>query len=70
MPLFPIPHIDLSSIFIFLGSVIIFVLITREVVTWYWKLNKISDLLEKIEENTRPKGTKPKEAETFTYGNK
>ena len=25
----------------------------REVMTWYWKINRIVDLLEKIEKNTR-----------------
>lgn len=29
-----------------------FVLI-RELITWYWKINRIIELLEKIEENTR-----------------
>lgn len=36
----------------------------REILTWYWKLNKISNLLEKIEENTRSKTpVKAKETE-------
>lgn len=28
----------------------------REVMTWYWKINRIVALLEKIEENTRREG--------------
>lgn len=28
-------------------------LIVREIVTWYWKINQIVGLLERIEENTR-----------------
>jgi hypothetical protein len=27
----------------------------REVLAWYWKINKAIELLERIEENTRPK---------------
>jgi len=33
-------------------SLIIFFLLIREIVTWYWKINHIVNLLEKIEENT------------------
>jgi len=31
-------------------------IIGREVIAWYFKINKIVALLERIEENTRPKG--------------
>jgi small-conductance mechanosensitive channel len=34
--------------FIFVGFVLI-----RELITWYWKINRAIELLEKIEENTR-----------------
>lgn len=34
--------------------------VIREVLTWYWKLNKIVNLLEKIEENTRKTEAPPK----------
>lgn len=34
-------------------SIIAVVLIIREIVMWYWKINKIVRLLEKIERNTR-----------------
>ena len=27
----------------------------REILCWYWKINRVVDLLEKIEENTRSK---------------
>jgi hypothetical protein len=30
-------------------------LLMRELICWYWKITKIHDLLEKIEENTRKK---------------
>lgn len=32
---------------------IIFFLIIREIVTWYWKINKMVSLLEEIRDNTR-----------------
>jgi hypothetical protein len=31
----------------------IIILLIREIVTWYWKINRIVSLLEKIERNTR-----------------
>jgi hypothetical protein len=31
----------------------IFLFIVREVLTWYFKIDKIEELLKKIEENTR-----------------
>ena len=40
-----------TPISIFFGIFIFFIL--REVITWYWKINKAIDLLEKIEKNTR-----------------
>ena len=39
------------GIFAFISLVLFLVL--REIVTWYWKINKAIGLLEKIEENTR-----------------
>lgn len=44
--------IGLGIIFSFLVIFFIF-LIIREVVVWYFKINKILGLLTKIEENTR-----------------
>ena len=41
-----------NSITIAIVSLIIFFLLIREIVTWYWKINHIVNLLEKIEENT------------------
>jgi hypothetical protein len=35
------------------GLTIVVFLVFREVLTWYWKINKMVDLLEKIEKNTR-----------------
>ena len=39
----------------------------REVVAWYWKINEVVSLLEKIEENTRPIGKVDKK--DFEVGN-
>jgi hypothetical protein len=43
-------------IFIIFGIVIFFV--SREILTWYWKLNKIVRILERIERNLRKEGVK------------
>lgn len=48
------PDYTVTLIFILLGIVILFFLL-REILTWYWKINKQIELLEKIEQNTRPK---------------
>lgn len=45
-----------NFIFYIIGGFIVF-MVLREFVTWYWKLNRVTELLEKIEENTRPKTT-------------
>ncbi len=45
-------HLFGGPLGIFFILLMLFVLV-REVLTWYWKLNKIVDLLEKIELNTR-----------------
>jgi hypothetical protein len=42
--------------------------ILREVVTWYWKVNRVVELLEQIEENTRPGGLKREKQESFLHG--
>jgi hypothetical protein len=44
-----------QNIIIIIPFVVVIFFALREVMTWYWKLNKISNLLEKIEENTRKK---------------
>jgi hypothetical protein len=36
-----------------IGVAILIFIIFREVITWYWKINKIVSLLEQIERNTR-----------------
>ncbi len=46
---------------IIIGIIAIIVMITlfligREIVTWYWKINKIIRSLDKIERNTRKEG--------------
>ncbi len=45
-----------------IGTVALFIL--REVLTWYWKINKMVDLLEKIEKNTRREGVVQKTENT------
>jgi len=42
-------------------AVVVF-LILREVLTWYWKQNKIVKLLEQIEKNTRVTEIEPDES--------
>lgn len=37
-----------ATSFVLVGFILI-----RELITWYWKINRIIELLEKIEENTR-----------------
>ncbi len=43
---------DPISFLIVLGILVALFLIFRELVTWYWKINKIVDILERIEKNT------------------
>lgn len=52
-----LPSIHLSDLLLYLFWGFIFFMVIRELVTWYWKINKISDTLDKIEKNTRPKET-------------
>lgn len=52
-----------SLIGLILIALIIF-LIIREFLTWYWKINRIVELLERIEENT--KAAKPQRVLTET----
>ncbi|MDR3546765.1 MAG: hypothetical protein P4M11_00570 [Candidatus Pacebacteria bacterium] len=40
-----------------LGLVLFFII--KEILTWFWKINKIVSLLEEIEENTRLKNKRP-----------
>lgn len=35
------------------GAIIVFALV-RQIILWYWKINLIVELLEKIERNTKP----------------
>lgn len=42
---------DPSSVFLILFFTIVLFLVIREVVTWYWKINRIVDLLENIDSN-------------------
>lgn len=42
------------ALFVLVG-IVLFV-IGREIICWYFKVNKVIALLERIEENTRPKG--------------
>ena len=45
----------LSGFLVVIGLPIFFLLI-RKIITWYWKINKIEKLLERIEKNTRKEG--------------
>ncbi|OHA87735.1 MAG: hypothetical protein A3A96_02105 [Candidatus Zambryskibacteria bacterium RIFCSPLOWO2_01_FULL_39_39] len=47
-----------SESFIFLLVAIIFFIVVREILTWYWKINKAIRILERIERNTRKDGVK------------
>lgn len=55
----------LQPILVFLIFSVLFILIVRELITWYWKINQIVklqedslDLLKQIELNVRPKSIK------------
>jgi hypothetical protein len=45
-----------TNILLFILVGIVLFIIGREVFCWYFKINKVVALLERIEENTRPKG--------------
>lgn len=45
---------NIESIVLWIIGLLVLFLITRELITWYWKINEIVSLLKKIEENTRP----------------
>jgi len=53
MNIFQLIGINQSNILIILIVIFVIFLIIRELLTWYWKINKIVRLLEQIEENTR-----------------
>lgn len=57
-----------SGIAISFFAFVLFFLLIREIVTWYWKINRIVNLLEKIEENTRKPGAKTEEEHTDALG--
>ncbi len=48
----PTPGFDPIGILIFIGIIILLFLLFREILTWYWKINKIVSLLEDIKWNT------------------
>jgi len=43
------------SVLVAIVGAIAFFLIIREILTWYWKINRVVNLLEKIEKNTAHK---------------
>ena len=47
---------DIKIIIIGIIGIIALFLIGREIVTWYWKINKIIRSLDRIERNTRKEG--------------
>lgn len=53
---FSIP--SLLDITLIIGFGALFFLATREIIAWYWKINKIIRILERIERNTRKEGVK------------
>ena len=46
-----------ANIVIALVVIVVLFLAFRAIVTWYWKIDDIKDLLEKIEINTRKDNT-------------
>lgn len=44
-----------GTILLFIAGCLIFFLFIREILTWYWKIDKMIEILEQIEENTRPR---------------
>lgn len=46
---------NLLDILLFTGVGFLLFVFLRELITWYWKINRIVELLEKIEENTSHK---------------
>jgi|GEM_PF-3852750 len=49
-----LPNISFADFVVYFLFAIVVFLIIREALTWYWKINRIVSLLEKIEENTSP----------------
>jgi hypothetical protein len=47
------PHI--TTFLIVLTAIVVLFLIFRELVCWYWKINKISNLLEEIRDELKNK---------------
>lgn len=43
---------DIIKVFIVIGVCFVIFLLCREVMCWYWKVNRIIELLEKIAANT------------------
>lgn len=60
---------DPIVLFFWLGLVVLIFLILREVFCWYWKINKIVNLLEKIEKNTKQSKLSEQKTETEEYDN-
>ena len=44
---------NLPNFLLIVLGVVVFFFLVREVLTWYWKINKVVNLLQRIEENTR-----------------
>jgi hypothetical protein len=45
---------SISATIFTVTALILFFLAIRAAALWYWKVNRVVELLEKIEENTRP----------------
>jgi len=58
-------NINLVQILITLGIIVLVFLLIREILTWYWKINKVVSLLEDIKRNTRKETKKPEDGNTI-----
>lgn len=49
--------IDPWAVLFGLGVLILIFILLRELVCWYWKINRVVELLEDIKENTTPQAS-------------
>jgi hypothetical protein len=49
------PSFSIEGILIALFGIVFFAVIVREIVAWYWKINDVLEVLDRIEQNTRKK---------------
>lgn len=63
--IFPFLSFNWADIIFYLFWAFLFFMVIREVLIWYWKLNKITDLSEKIEKNTNKNDSENKIADSL-----